>query len=1330
LTEASTTHKQTDIEARLRLLNAALEASANAIVITDTDAVIQWANPAFSALTGYSLDEAIGRKPGDLVKSGLQSQAFYQALWRTIKGGQVWRGEVVNKRKDGTLYTEVLTITPVRDEKGELAHFIAVKEDATARRQAEEEIRRERDFSAALLDSLPGVFYCYDEGRRFLRWNKNFTRVTGYSDAEMTERHPLDFFAGTDQALLAARIQEVFDRGYAEAEADFVTKDGARIPYYFNGLRIRLDGAPCLLGVGLDISALRRAEAERDRLFNLSIDMLCVAGFDGFFKQVNPAWLRTLGWPEAELLDRPWLEFVHPDDRAATAAVLERLARGESALAFENRYRCRDGSYRWISWNSFPLPAEGLIFAAARDITERRRAEDLLRNSEARLRALIDGLGASLFVGLLTPEGILIEANQPALEAAGLKREDVLGKPFEETYWWAYSEEVQRQLREAIRRAAGGENSRYDVRVRGAGDRFIDIDFSLRSLRNDAGQVVLLVPSASVITERKRTEEALRASEERLRLFIEHAPAALAMFDREMRYLAASRRWLTDYGLGDSGDIAGRSHYEVFPEIPDRWKAIHRRGLSGEVVRADEDRFERRDGRAQWLRWEVRPWLAASGGVGGIVIFTEDITEHKRVEEELRQASRKIQGIFAASTELAIVATALDGTIAVFNSGAERMLGYTAAEMIGLQTPEIFHLADEVEARGAELSREHGWPIHGFDVFVEEARRGCPESREWTYVRKDGVRLAVNLVITAVRDEQGAMCGFLGIASDITARKRAEQRLRQAAAVIESTREGVMVTDPDQRILMINRAFAEITGHTEAETLGKTPSLLSSGRHDRDFYAAMWASIQATGHWQGEIWNRRKNGEVYPCLLSISAVTDESGRLTGYVGVFADISRLKSSEAELEFLAYHDPLTRLPNRWLLMSRIEHAIEWARRQNQQLALLMLDLDHFKDINDSFGHLVGDDLLRQVAARLEACRRSVDTVTRLGGDEFAVLLEEIAHPEDAARVADEIVAVLNEPWQLDSLVEVRLGASVGISLFPQHGRSAIELLQHADAALYQAKAEGRGRFKYFSEDLTHAARERIDLEARLRRAIARNELRVHYQPQVDIASDRIVGAEALVRWQDPDRGLIPPGRFIPVAEVTGLIGAVGEWVLKETCAQGRRWIEAGLPPLTLAVNVSPQQFLQGDLAAVVENSLAATGFPADRLELELTESALMKRQQETVGMLGRLRAVGVRLAIDDFGTGYSSLAYLKRFPLDVLKIDKSFVDDLPDSQDDREIAATIVAIARTLRLKVLAEGVETAEQLAFLKDQGCDFYQGYLKSPPLPAEAFERLLQGQP
>jgi len=577
------------------------------------------------------------------------------------------------------------------------------------------------------------------------------------------------------------------------------------------------------------------------------------------------------------------------------------------------------------------------------------------------------------------------------------------------------------------------------------------------------------------------------------------------------------------------------------------------------------------------------------------------------------------------------------------------------------------------------------------------------------------------------RNAAGKAVQASGSNMDLSDRKLAEERLEQAAAVFRSTREGVVITDVHQRITMVNQAFTEISGYTEAEVIGQSPAMLGSGRHDSAFYDAMWGSLQESGYWQGEIWNRRKSGEVYPELLSITAVNDERGHPAHYVGVFADISTIKHSESQIEFLAHHDPLTGLPNRLLLRSHLEHGIRVAQREGCRLALLVLDVDRFKDVNDSFGHGAGDELLQQVAARLSARLRSMDTVARLGGDEFTIMLQNIAQPEDAALIANELIGSLARPWALSNGAEVRIGASIGISIFPDHGDSTDELLQHADAALYQAKSEGSGRLRYFSRNLTQAARDRIALDARLHRALEQDELRVYYQPQVDIGSGRIVGAEALVRWQDPQEGLIPPLRFIPVAEATGLIGAIGEWVLRETCRQGQEWIEAGLPPLSLAVNLSPRQLLHADIEATVAAVLEQTGFPSQRLELELTEGALMERQEDVIALLTRLRRIGVRLAIDDFGTGYSSLAYLKRFPLDVLKIDKSFVDDIPHGQDDVAIASAIIAMGHSLGFQVLAEGVENEEQLAFLKSLDCDRFQGYLKSRPLPAADFERLLR---
>jgi len=568
---------------------------------------------------------------------------------------------------------------------------------------------------------------------------------------------------------------------------------------------------------------------------------------------------------------------------------------------------------------------------------------------------------------------------------------------------------------------------------------------------------------------------------------------------------------------------------------------------------------------------------------------------------------------------------------------------------------------------------------------------------------------------------------FARIAGIAIERARADTTLRQAAAVFESTREGVVITDLTPRIVQINRAYTELTGYDEADVLGRNPSLLKSGHQNDDFYQKMWIRIRQDGHWQGEIWNRRKDGGIFPQLLTISTVYDSAGMPSHYVGVMTDISQIKRSEAQLEHLAHYDPLTDLPNRLLLQSRLEHALERASRLQQPVATLFIDLDRFKNVNDSLGHPVGDELLLAIAKRLSDRLREDDTLGRLGGDEFLVIMEDMQRPEDAAGVAQTLIELLEAPFMLPSGHEVYVGASIGISLFPEDGRSVTELIQHADAAMYQAKDQGRNTYRFYTSSLTSIVNDRLALDAHMRRALAQDEFIVYYQPQIDIASGTIVGCEALVRWQDPEKGLIPPASFISLAEETGLIVPLGAWVLRTACAEARNWMAEGFPPISLAVNLSSRQLQQRQFVQQVTDILAETGLPAGQLRLELTESTIMARGEEAVSLLHDLKALGLSLAIDDFGTGYSSLAYLKRFPIDELKIDQSFVRDIPLDTNDMEISATIIAMALNMNLQVIAEGVETQDQLDFLARHGCKTYQGYLFSRPVSAQEFARLLR---
>lgn len=566
-----------------------------------------------------------------------------------------------------------------------------------------------------------------------------------------------------------------------------------------------------------------------------------------------------------------------------------------------------------------------------------------------------------------------------------------------------------------------------------------------------------------------------------------------------------------------------------------------------------------------------------------------------------------------------------------------------------------------------------------------------------------------------------------GFVFDATERKRAEEGLRIAATAFES-QEGMFITDDRGLILRVNQAFTEITGYPAEEAIGQTPRLLSSGRHDAAFYGAMHDSIRRTGKWHGEIWNRRKNGEIFPEWLTITAVKDSTGKLTHHVSTLTDITQRKAADDQIKHLAFYDPLTRLPNRRLLIDRLQQGLAVSTRSGREGALLFLDLDNFKILNDTLGHHKGDLLLQQVAQRLSGCVREGDTVARLGGDEFVVMLEDLS--EDASEAAtqaeavgEKILTALNQPYDLAGQ-EYHNTPSIGITLFVDHQNSSDELMKRADLAMYQAKAAGRNTLRFFDPEMQAAVTARAGLEKDLREDLRDGQLRLYYQAQVD-GDGILTGAEALVRWQHPLRGLVSPAAFIPLAEESGQILPLGHWVLETACRQLANWAAAAATDhLSIAVNVSARQLHQADFVDQVLAVLAETGANPQRLKLELTESLLLDNIESIIQKMGELKAHGVCFSLDDFGTGYSSLSYLKRLPLDQLKIDQSFVHDILTDANDAAIARTIVALAQSLGLSVIAEGVETAEQRDFLSSQGCHAYQGYFFGQPLTLADFEQ------
>jgi len=575
-------------------------------------------------------------------------------------------------------------------------------------------------------------------------------------------------------------------------------------------------------------------------------------------------------------------------------------------------------------------------------------------------------------------------------------------------------------------------------------------------------------------------------------------------------------------------------------------------------------------------------------------------------------------------------------------------------------------------------------------------------------------------------DDEGQVFAVCGISTDITERKKSEDQLLLARRIIESASDGIVVTDLDGNIEDVNAAYERISGYSLEEVIGKKPSVSQSGKHDKAFYEKMWKEIIESGRWEGEIWDRRKNGEMYPALMSINAVYDESGKPTHYVSIFNDITLKKETEYRLEELAYFDALTGLPNRLLFRDRLNHEIASCRRHRSKLAVIFIDLDHFKLINDSQGHLAGDKLLEVIGKRLLAKGRDTDTISRMGGDEFTVVLTDVIDPEQISVFVRDLLAAISAPMTIFGK-SVQIGASAGVAIYPEDGEDMESLIKNADIALYQAKEQGRNTYHFYSIDLQEKILARIGLERDLRAAIDENQFVLHYQPKFDLQTREIIGMEALVRWQHPEEGLVPPSRFIPLAEETGLIVPIGEWVLETACQQVSQWRSGFNRKLRVAVNLSAAQLKMENLVHRVRDIINKCDLTHDSVELELTESMVMEDVDRALVMMDKLRQLGIHLSIDDFGTGYSSLGYLKRFPLDSVKIDKSFVQDLGKEGHDAAIIGAIIAMADKLRMNVIAEGIESETHLRLLLQAGCTEGQGYYLGKPMPAEELTAMLQ---
>jgi diguanylate cyclase (GGDEF)-like protein/PAS domain S-box-containing protein len=905
------------------------------------------------------------------------------------------------------------------------------------------------------------------------------------------------------------------------------------------------------------------------------------------------------------------------------------------------------------------------------------------------LQASLDG-----YFEVRRSDGRITGVNEAYCEIVGYSQTELLSMRIADLETNDSPAEVKARMAKTAASGCG----RYETMHRNKDGHAVDLEISSIYIEAEG----LLVNFARDITERKLAEEALRQSRAQLNAFVRHAPMTITMLDRGMRYIAHSDRWQRDYGRGRA-ELIGLSHYDVYPDLPKIWMEQHRQALDGATYKSGEEMRIRDDGGLSWITRVVAPWRDEKGIIGGIIIAVEDVTERKLAESDLHKVLEECGD--------AIWITDPAGGVVFANPAALKLTGYSMEEICRLNIPDTV-----IEEHPGELAD------HLAKLQDQKFLR-----REWKMVHRNGSSIPVELTTGLLTDGR-----YMAFGRDLTETRRADTELRKLFQAVEQNPESILITNLAAEIEYVNQAFLSKTGYSREEVIGRNPRILHSGKTPPEQHAAMWAALKKGETWQGELHNRSKHGCDYTDFATISPIRQSDGSVSHYVAIQEDVTARKISEDRIHELAYFDQLTGLPNRILLQDRLNQLLTASARSGEHGALLFIDLDNFKTVNDTLGHHVGDQLLKQVGRRLLECARESDTVARFGGDEFVVLLGGLDTDESNAAIGAKTAALkmlvsLDCTYQLGDVAQ-HATASIGVTLFQGDRVPPADLLKQADLAMYQSKIRGRNLVRFFDPSLESEMMERSVMEEDLRRAIDEQQFQLHYQAQCDEKGE-LTGAEVLVRWQHPRRGLVSPALFIPFAEETGLILPIGEWVLDTACRQLAAWrSNPAMAKLTLAVNVSAVQFRQPNFVENVLRVVRNTGAPPAQLKLELTESMLVANVDEIIEKMLTLKKQGMHFSLDDFGTGYSSLSYLKRLPLDQLKIDQSFVKHVLSDSNDAAIASTIVTLAKSLGLGVIAEGVETEDQRQFLAGAGCNAYQGYLFSKPIPLDQFEKFAGG--
>ena len=1279
-------------------------ASTDLMCIADPNGCFKKINPACSQTLGYADSELLSKPFIEFVHPD-DRQETLDEMARQIQRGYSLKFENRYLCKDGSFRLLSWTAYYNKDE----GITYATARDVTEQNRTQQLLLKQKQFSDDVINSLPGIFFLLNQQGEIAKIAPNFLEISGYTRDEVNSMSALSFFDGNDKEVIAQKLQEGFERGNAEVEAELVTKFGQKIPYFFSGHRTTIGDQLYLVGLGIDIKerklaehALKESELRFRTVANYTYDWEYWQSPEHTILYMSPSCERITGYAREEFIADPMLleNIIYPDDLPLMHDHLRQSNLLRDSEESEFRILRRDGTICWISHACQAVYNDASQFngrrVSNRDITARKQADQEKRASEEQLRAFYDLDIVGL--AITSPEKGWVRINDCLCKMLEYSEQELRGMTWAQL---THPDDLAADI-EQFNRVLANEINGYTLEKRfiSSKGKIIYTRMVVRCVRKDGGEVNYVTAMVEDISDRKAAENILRESETRLRLSQE--VGGVGTWEADL--VNNSQSW-SDNCIGILGfppvsnptwdDFLAVVHPDDRQRVIDATQSHLERGTKYDV----EYRAIDFNGNIRWMRSAGQAERDANGKPVVMRGIVQEVTERHeslhRIEQLLDQQTTILEN------RLVAMATVRDRKIVWANLAYETLFGFGRGELVGVSPRELYLNEEDYKAVGTAYS----------NIINDEVIR-----IEHEFVRKDGSHIWVDMSGMALNKETGEV---LWVFVDVTDRKRVEENLLITAGVFASSQEGILITDANNNIIEVNDAFTRISGYSHEDVLGMNPKVLSSGQQKKIFYSKMWQALKRDKAWRGEVWNKRKTGEIYVEMLSISVICDEEGKVLRYVGVFSDISHIKEHEAELRRVAHYDALTGIPNRVLLADRMKQAIAQTSRERNMMAVCYLDLDGFKPINDSLGHDAGDHVLIEVARRIENTIRGGDTVARLGGDEFVILLLGQDKGEECVTTLERLLAAIAQPISFNNNSSM-ISASIGVSIYPLDDEDPDTLLRHADQAMYMAKQSGKNRFYIYDATLDRQTRDQREFQNSIRHGLAYNQFELYYQPKVNLRTKEMVGAEALIRWRHPDRGLLSPVEFLRATENTDLDIEIGEWVTATALAQMNRWQNSGLN-IEISINISGYHLESPRFMDHLQKQLAQyPDMPFGKFQIEVLETVALNDITVVRDIIDACRKFGVGFALDDFGTGYSSLSYLSRLPVDVLKIDQSFVRDMLEEKGDMAIVQGIIALARAFDRQTVAEGIETEAHYQVLLDMGCELGQGYYIARPMTAE----------